>query len=264
MIIILLIIIFVMMIIYSSDKKCQDKLANKTKELDKIVILYINLQESIDRKKHIENEIKKFIGTNQSIKYERIDGIKKSPGALGCLMSHIKALEYGYIKYPSYHVLIVEDDFTFLINEKEMNEYLEKISDINWDVVVLGQYVYDWAPIKDKPSIMRLYYSSSTSGYLVKNDYIPTLYHFWKQHYDQVKNKKQFNHNDHLDQAQKQLQEIHIWLGRITPMGTQKQNHSLITNEIAHNTWQATSDLQSWIDSDGNIHPLHLRDIEIL
>jgi len=72
-------------------------------------ILYINLEHRKDRNEHILNEIHKICTDNSKI--HRIDAIKNDNGALGCGLSHIKALEYA-VKNEWKTVLILEDDFT--------------------------------------------------------------------------------------------------------------------------------------------------------
>ena len=74
-------------------------------------ILYINLEHHADRKEHVLHEISK-LGKDASCVH-RIDAIKMKEGALGCSLSHIKALQYA-LDHPEWKtVLILEDDFTF-------------------------------------------------------------------------------------------------------------------------------------------------------
>jgi GR25 family glycosyltransferase involved in LPS biosynthesis len=49
---------------------------------------YINLEERLDRKENIEKELSKL-----NINYERFNAVKHTIGALGCTISHMKALE---------------------------------------------------------------------------------------------------------------------------------------------------------------------------
>ena len=77
--------------------------------LDKINVMYINLDSRVDRKEHVEKELVK-IGV---IHPERLKAVKLENGALGCSMSHLKCIEIA--KQQNYeYVLICEDDITFL------------------------------------------------------------------------------------------------------------------------------------------------------
>jgi len=70
---------------------------------------YINLEERPDRKDQVIQEFKK-IGINNP---ERFNAIKCASGAVGCSMSHLKCL-LNAKKQNWEHILIVEDDITFL------------------------------------------------------------------------------------------------------------------------------------------------------
>ena len=90
--------------------------------LDKIPVIYINLDKRVDRKEHILNELKK-IGVEDATRFKAIE---LENGAVGCSMSHLKCLETAKEnQWP--HVLIVEDDIKFLDPElfkKQMNTFL--------------------------------------------------------------------------------------------------------------------------------------------
>ena len=74
-------------------------------------ILYINLAHRTDRKEHVIHEIHKICADDSKV--HRIDAIRTEPGALGCGLSHIKALEYAMMHPEWKTILILEDDFTF-------------------------------------------------------------------------------------------------------------------------------------------------------
>ena len=80
--------------------------------MDKIdVVFYINLAHRTDRRASIEEQCKK-VGL-LSEKVVRIDAIKRTPGTLGCIMSHIKTME-TFLANPEQKVaLVLEDDFIF-------------------------------------------------------------------------------------------------------------------------------------------------------
>ena len=106
------------------DDKCFAELAT----IDSICnAFYINLDHRVDRKEHVESELSKI-----GIKAERFSAIKMENGAIGCSMSHLKILQNAF-KNKMEHVLIVEDDITFLDVETFRNSFntIFKISRFN-------------------------------------------------------------------------------------------------------------------------------------
>ena len=96
-------------------------------------ILYINLEERQDRKKHIEEELIKI-----NLKGERFNAIKHQKAALGCTLSHIECLEIA-VKNNYDHILVFEDDVLFLNPELfiiQFNKFVKTNND--WDVIFLG------------------------------------------------------------------------------------------------------------------------------
>ena len=55
-------------------------------------IYYINLEHRIDRKEHIENQIKKYIDPELSIT-KRFNAIENKNGHIGCSKSHLNIIE---------------------------------------------------------------------------------------------------------------------------------------------------------------------------
>ena len=70
---------------------------------------YINLDHRTDRKEHVINQLT----TLGLPTFERFNAIKMENGAIGCSMSHLKILQEA-VKNNWDHLLIVEDDITFL------------------------------------------------------------------------------------------------------------------------------------------------------
>ena len=79
-------------------------------------IFYINLEKRTDRREQIEMELKKM-----EITAERFVGIPFEPGIVGCGKSHLEVLKLAKDrKYKN--VLILEDDFTFLVDRKNFDD----------------------------------------------------------------------------------------------------------------------------------------------
>ena len=99
-------------------------------------VCYINLVERTDRKEHVKQQLSSVKLTQ----VERFNAIKLPNGALGCSMSHLKCLQFAKERKLD-HVLIVEDDITFLnplVFTKQLNRFLEN----NNAYILFFLYVY--------------------------------------------------------------------------------------------------------------------------
>ena len=96
-------------------------------------IVYINLPERVDRRKHME-EVLKF----NNIIAERVDGVRRSPeeggGQLGCAMAHVNVLKQ-FLNSPYQNILIFEDDLEI---KPDYLFYLPQKIDFKWDMLFLG------------------------------------------------------------------------------------------------------------------------------
>lgn len=130
---------------------------------------YINLEQRTERKEYVENQLDSI-----GIKANRFNAIKLENGAVGCSLSHLKCLKIA-LENEWDHVLICEDDITFLNPElfiNQFNHFLEEVND--WDVVLLGgNIIPPYKKIND--SCVKVINCQTTTGYLVKKHYIPIL-----------------------------------------------------------------------------------------
>ena len=139
--------------------------------LDKIPVIFINLEKRTDRKIHILNELKK-IGVEDAIPFKAIE---LENGALGCSMSHLKCLEIA--KKENYEmVLICEDDIEFLNPTLFLNHlklFLES-KFLKWDTVLIaGNNMVPYIPINHY--CIKINNCQTTTGYIVKRDYYDIL-----------------------------------------------------------------------------------------
>jgi glycosyl transferase family 25 len=105
-------------------------------------IIYINLEHRKDRKDQIEKELE-IMSLKQNS--ELFEAIHKKPGIVGCGYSHLAVLKLA--KERNYeNVLILEDDFQFLVNkeelELELSRFFETIKE--FDVCMLAYNVNEW------------------------------------------------------------------------------------------------------------------------
>ena len=138
--------------------------------LDKINVVFINLERRQDRKKSVVNELKK-IGIENPTCFKAIE---LENGALGCSMSHLKCIETA--KKNDYdYVFICEDDIEFLDPDlflKQLNSFLT--SNISWDVVlVAGNNMIPYIPVNE--ACIKIMNCQTTTGYIVQKHYYNKL-----------------------------------------------------------------------------------------
>ena len=190
-------------------------------------ILYINLEHRADRKEHILHEINK-LGKDVS-HIHRIDAVKNSNGALGCSLSHIKALQYA-LEHPEWNtILIVEDDFTFRSNDS--SEIMKSIDELcnhsTFDVCQLsynpiGKFVDTTPP---HLHIKKIVQAQTSSGYLITKIYIPTLIQNLIESSNDMQARGRY-HNNCLDIYWGSLQVRDNWFCTFPAIGYQYNNYS--------------------------------------
>jgi len=202
-------------------------------------IYYINLKHRVDRKNNIEQNLK-------SVNYEfskvtRIDAIKNKIGTLGCLASHIIALKEALNNNDRLeYSIIIEDDFIFrpeldktIIQKTLLDCCFNK--NIEWNVILLAMHgkVENPEYLNDTTkSLLKVKYSQTTSGYLIKKKYIPVLLNLWENLYEKTKHARSSIHrNLHMDIIWVKLQKDN-WYVTNPKLGKQYLSYSDIENEV--------------------------------
>lgn len=190
-----------------------------SKFIDKI--FYINLKKRTDRRTEIENELNKF-----KLSYERFDAIETPGcGSIGCGLSHLGVLklarERGYK-----NVLILEDDFTFLVSKEDFENNLTKFfeSGLNYDVCKLA---YGLQQHKEINSVVvgKVIESISASAYIVNNHYFDKLINLFEWAIPLLAETKQ--HWIYcIDQVWKKYQKEDNWYYFKTRIGKQRPSYS--------------------------------------
>jgi glycosyl transferase family 25 len=198
------------------------------KSLDDIKnAFYINLEYRTDRKEHVIHELEKI-----GIKGTRFNAIKMENGAIGCSMSHLKILQDAY-KNKLEHVLIVEDDITFLDPElfkSQINKFFE-LHENNWDVILLaGNNMPPYEKIDD--TCIKVSRCQTTTGYLVNGHYINILAQNVKMGLTHLLNKPEEKSRFAIDKFWFVLQGVSKWY-LITPLTVvQREDYSDIEKKV--------------------------------
>jgi len=193
-------------------------------------ILYINLAHRTDRKEHVIHEIHKICGDDSKI--HRIDAIRTEPGALGCGLSHIKALEYAMMHPEWRTVLILEDDFTFHGDDTlALSSALRTLLIPQMDIGLLS-YNHSVLRYEDtSTTIKRVLYSQTTSSYCIRSSYVPTLLQNMRESTtDMIIRGK--THENCVDIHWTTLQPHGHWYALFPAIGYQYDNYSDIEKRV--------------------------------
>jgi GR25 family glycosyltransferase involved in LPS biosynthesis len=194
-------------------------------------ILYINLAHRPDRKEHVIHEIHKICVDDSKI--HRIDAIRTEPGALGCGLSHIKALEYGMM-HPEWNtVLVLEDDFTFHGNDTAMlSSALRTLLTSPHMQIGLLSYNHSVLRYEDtSSSVKRVLYSQTTSSYCIRSSYVPTLLQNMRESTMDMLIRGKI-HENCVDIHWTTLQPHGYWYALFPAIGYQYDNYSDIEQRV--------------------------------
>lgn len=185
------------------------------------IIYYINLDNREDRRKHIEKTLENCELSNIS---NRISAVKRDIGVIGCVESHILALE-KFIKSGKNFAMIVEDDLLIKDTDnfkKELYKVFEKNLDfdliqISGNHLKLEECEYDF--------LRKVIDSQTTSGYIITKEFAPKLLENFQESLNLIK-KEGKKHNNCLDIYWKKLQPENKWFAFFPPLGFQMSSYS--------------------------------------
>lgn len=194
-------------------------------------ILYINLAHRTDRKEHVMHEIHKICADDSKV--HRIDAILTEPGALGCGLSHIKALEYAMMHPEWKTVLILEDDFTFHGDDTvALSTALRTL--LTSPKMEIGLLSYNHSVLRyedTSPSIKRVLYSQTTSSYCIHSSYVPTLLQNMRESTTDMRIRGK-THENCVDIHWTILQPHGQWYALFPAIGYQYDNYSDIEKRV--------------------------------
>jgi glycosyl transferase family 25 len=196
-----------------------------SKYLDGIV--YINLDKRTDRRDDIEKELNDF-----QLPYERFSAIETpGQGILGCGYSHLAvfklAKERGYK-----NILILEDDFTFLISKDEFESELTRFfeANVDYEVCMISYNLIRSEESPEYPFLHRTIEAHTASGYIVNENMYDKLIELYEWGMPLLKSTGQ--HWIYAnDQLWKKFQDSKKWYCFKTRCGKQKAGFSDNSNQ---------------------------------
>lgn len=176
-------------------------------------IIYINLEERTDRREMLEQELERIALPKECV-YRLGATLDRLNGIRGCLMSHIRALDFA-LERGWENALILEDDILFMSNQKEIEAALDAFfcsSEGDWDVLLLGGIYME----KEKTpweEVVRIQKSFCSHAYLIQREYIPKLKECFSSAVEKIKNDLFRTHSTKfaLDQVWLPLQKEDRW-----------------------------------------------------
>lgn len=203
--------------------------------MDKIdVVFYINLDHRTDRREHIERQLES-VGIAPS-KVIRISAVPHSVGVIGCVKSHILAVEQFLANEAWKTCMVFEDDFTFYTPSKgELDGKLHTFFDAfeHWDVLALS-YNHKAAPITEATSttnIIRLKRSLTSSCYCLNKSFAPALLHNFKEGCA-LKERSPSVEEYCIDKYWNSLQAVANWYAFAPALGYQCEGYSDIEKKM--------------------------------
>lgn len=206
-------------------------------------IFYINLDHREDRRREIENELRKMDiishdehNPDNKLIFERFSAIKHDTiGGVGCGKSHIGVLNLA--KERNYStIIILEDDFMFTVTKEEFHKQLCYLDGVYMDVCLLSGNLMNYNHSGLTPNLYRLFKAQTTSGYFIQCRYNDTLIDCFQS---AIENFERTNHHwlYAIDVAWHKLQVIDPWYALKTKIGKQRPSHSDCSNTFCDVEW---------------------------
>jgi glycosyl transferase family 25 len=218
--IIILILFFILLLLQNN----KEKFTNHFK-IDKII--FINLEHRIDRKIQITFELDRF----NLLNYDHFLAISNKNGAIGCAKSHLTVLknakEKGYK-----NLLILEDDFEFIVDKKTFNDEINKLNNVKFDVCLLA---YNTPNLYESeyPFLYKIKNAQTTSAYIIQSHYYDTLINQWEEGLKKLE-ETNLNYKFACDITWKELQNKDNWFCFKIRIGKQREGYSDIEKKIVN------------------------------
>ena len=191
-------------------------------------ILYINLEHRIDRREEIERELARMDLTDKAERFEAT--YIKEQGILGCTISHMEAIRLA--KTRGYkNVLILEDDFEFLLEkdivESRLETFFRSKLGRNYDVCMLGFGLVRESEnsIEECVLVKRVIEAQNAAAYIVQEKYYDVIIELYERIIPLLRETKAHWLYAN-DQAWKILQENDRWYHFIERFGKQRAGYS--------------------------------------
>lgn len=196
-------------------------------------IVYINLKRRPERKESLLEELT-LLNIDEK-KLHRIEAVDDPlNGIRGCLLSHIKAL--NFIEEQGWkRGLILEDDAIFIPDLKKIDREIDfffKIFEENWDIFLLGGSYFQ-AFETPYENVYHITDSDRSHAYTIHPDYIARLRDCFQGAVGAIQSHVfyQLSADFAVDASWKDLQKTDRWFGPKKPLCHQSGNYSDIEHK---------------------------------
>lgn len=195
-------------------------------------IIYINLEQRVDRKEQIENELNAF-----GLTYERHNAFCNTQDGIGCAKSHLAVLKKA--KTNGYkNVLILEDDFMFIVSKEEFNKNIALLFEtpVDFDVCMIHYRLHNSSICQEHSFLTTVNEATGAVAYIVNNSIYDRLIELYEHAVLLLEQTRQ--HWIYAnDQIWKQLQPVTKWYCFTTRLGCQRPSFSDNGHQFVSNPW---------------------------
>lgn len=182
-------------------------------------VYVINLDRRADRLKEITEELERI-----DLPFKRFQAIERNPGILGCGLSHLAVLKEAR-SLGLENVLILEDDFTLLVDKKDfwrkIHEFFFTQSEFDVCMLAYGmQYSRTHTNL-----LVKVLEAQTASGYIVNKCFYDALINLYEDAMPLL--EKTHHHWIYAnDQVWKKLQPEANWFAFKDRIGKQRASYS--------------------------------------
>ena len=205
--------------------------------MDVDIIYYINLEHRKDRNEQFLEEIQRM--RIDLAKVHRIEGIfTPGIGQLGCVLSHIKALQ-NFLESSYQTCLIFEDDFQVLTDINYTHFLLKNLLGFveEFDVIMLAGNILQ-KEYTTNPFLHRVLEAQTSASYIVNRKFAPILLQNFQESSKKIEESylstKKIPEEYSLDVYWKKLQPISNWFVLNPKIGVQRESYSDIENKVTN------------------------------
>jgi hypothetical protein len=193
-------------------------------EFQQIQCYYINLDENIQRKYELLNEI-----TDVFPHIQRIPGIRHNNGAYGLALSCLNLLNVAEQSNAEY-ICVLEDDFQWELPKDECIQHIKSILACDFDLVMLSYHIPLVRLSNYKPPIAMVNNGQTTCAYIFHKSYLSKL----KKVFCYAKDNLLAGPSDKfaIDQAWKVLQNNQRFAASIPRLARQRISYSTIEHRM--------------------------------
>nr|WP_247715473.1 glycosyltransferase family 25 protein [Morganella morganii] len=176
-------------------------------------VIYINLASRPDRMDDILEALGKIeVPCRKIIRFEAIE---KTPGFLGCALSHAAVMKM-VAENNWGPVLVIEDDCNFYCDDEHIlqaNRFLSALQKKEWDVALLGGNYFSVYEHEPEICSLSLKYAFCANAYIVNRGYAEKMMHIFDKSVHLITANGEPDESKSIDVIWHDLMEKDNWFG---------------------------------------------------